>query len=408
MLATRRALVLAPMPLLTIALVVTNGLHGLIYCTAEVAPSGPFTILRVTYGPGFWLHAAYASGLMVVAATLLAGELARPMVLQRRPAAAAIGCAIAPSIGANMRVFEVGPWPGIDFGPFALLLTSAILLWALGRQQVLALVPIARETVIEGLRDAVFVLDLHDPVVDLNPAARRLLTVAPAKAIGQPLATLLTLPPAVIASGEEPGEVATTITLGAGAARRDYDLTITPLITRGHYRGGVAILRDVTERVRTTARIAFLDDALALAREGTSDPAILFIDLDGFKAVNDTRGHASGDRLLGAVAERMRHCLGPDDLLARLGGDEFTVLLAARPQDAAASAVRITAALDRPFPLPDGDVRVAASIGIAFYPLDGRSAATLLAAADAAMYPVKTGARDAERVSLLNKFAPVG
>lgn len=143
--------------------------------------------------------------------------------------------------------------------------------------------------------------------------------------------------------------MATTITLGAGAARRDYDLTITPLITRGHYRGGVAILRDVTERVRTTARIAFLaehdpltglpnrrtflarlDDALALAREGTSDPAILFIDLDGFKAVNDTRGHASGDRLLGAVAERMRHCLGPDDLLARLGGDEFTVLLTAR------------------------------------------------------------------------------
>jgi diguanylate cyclase (GGDEF)-like protein len=119
--------------------------------------------------------------------------------------------------------------------------------------------------------------------------------------------------------------------------------------------------------------------------------AVLYIDLDGFKAVNDTHGHAAGDEILQRVADCLRQVTGPDEMVARIGGDEFVALL--RDADgltARAVADEIIAAISREHRISDGRaLRVGCSVGISLAPLQGREPETLLARADAALYEVK-------------------
>jgi diguanylate cyclase (GGDEF)-like protein len=120
--------------------------------------------------------------------------------------------------------------------------------------------------------------------------------------------------------------------------------------------------------------------------------ALLFIDLDDFKRVNDSLGHASGDRLLQDIARRFRHVLRETDTLARLGGDEFTVILTdiQRPQDAVILVRKLLDSLREPFELGDQSVQMSASIGIALYPSDDTEETDLLKDADTAMYQAKS------------------
>ncbi len=132
----------------------------------------------------------------------------------------------------------------------------------------------------------------------------------------------------------------------------------------------------------------------ALARENTA-PAVMFLDLDDFKGVNDTLGHAAGDALLVAVAERLRSSLRDDDLAARLGGDEFAVLLEHAPSavEAERAAERVMGALVAALTVEQRAVRVRASIGVALASSGAGSAAELLRNADLAMYTAKAGGR---------------
>ncbi|HYD62546.1 MAG TPA: EAL domain-containing protein [Noviherbaspirillum sp.] len=123
--------------------------------------------------------------------------------------------------------------------------------------------------------------------------------------------------------------------------------------------------------------------------------AVLFIDLDHFKHINDSLGHHIGDRLLLDVGRRMQSCLREGDSIARLGGDEFVICLAevSRNRDAAAVAQKIQAALAESFMIEGHALQVGSSIGISLYPLDGHDAETLMRAADAAMYDAKAKGR---------------
>jgi diguanylate cyclase (GGDEF)-like protein len=144
------------------------------------------------------------------------------------------------------------------------------------------------------------------------------------------------------------------------------------------------------------SRALFLDrleHRLAEAREagGQASPAVLFVDLDRFKTVNDSLGHSAGDLLLVGVAGRLRGCLGSEDTAARVGGDEFTVLLAdvAGPDAARAVAARILDSLRAAFPIHGGEVFIDASIGVALGTDPGQDAEALIRDADVAMYHAK-------------------
>jgi diguanylate cyclase (GGDEF)-like protein len=129
-------------------------------------------------------------------------------------------------------------------------------------------------------------------------------------------------------------------------------------------------------------------------RNGTGI-ALLFIDLDKFKLVNDSFGHAAGDALLKAIGSRLPAAVRANDVVARQGGDEFLILLsdvASQASEVVASKVR--SALREPFVVDEIEIQVSASIGIALYPVDGDDAEALLKHADAAMYSVKENGRD--------------
>ncbi len=188
-------------------------------------------------------------------------------------------------------------------------------------------------------------------------------------------------------------------------------------------------VQDVTERARSSERIRYLafydtltglpnrqlffrliDRALRLAVGGSHGFALLYLDLDRFKRINDTLGHSAGDQLLAAVAERLQHCLRAQDLVARaptpgvdvarLGGDEFAILLAGvdRRDQAAAVAHRIVEALSQPVPIGRREFVVTPSVGIAMFPAHGQDVETLVRNADAAMYQAKSNGRNRYQV----------
>jgi diguanylate cyclase (GGDEF)-like protein len=150
-----------------------------------------------------------------------------------------------------------------------------------------------------------------------------------------------------------------------------------------------------------------LDHAIARATRGKENLAVLFIDLDRFKRINDTLGHATGDLLLQEAARRLRQCVRlsdfvarevelPQSVIARLGGDEFTVSLVdlKHPQDAAKVAGRILHEMEKPFLVGGQELNVTASIGIAIFPDNGQDAETLLKNADVAMYQAKAAGKN--------------
>ncbi|HEY9644291.1 MAG TPA: EAL domain-containing protein [Coleofasciculaceae cyanobacterium] len=179
--------------------------------------------------------------------------------------------------------------------------------------------------------------------------------------------------------------------------------------------GRVWSLQDITERQRTEARIRYqashdlltglpnrmmfndrLSKALFQAAQNRSQIAVMFLDLDRFKLINDSLGHAAGDQLLQEVARRLKACLRESDLVARWAGDEFTLLLSNLYgiEDATRIAQKILAALRPDYDLEGRTLHVSSSIGIAVYPTDGEDVKTLLKNADAALYRAKDSGRN--------------
>ncbi|AKJ28209.1 putative bifunctional diguanylate cyclase/phosphodiesterase [Caldimonas brevitalea] len=175
----------------------------------------------------------------------------------------------------------------------------------------------------------------------------------------------------------------------------------------------VAVVQDITERRRAHEQLHYLanydgltglanrhqfgerlGELLQLARAKAAQVAVMFLDLDRFKSVNDTLGHSAGDRMLQEVARRIKWCLRGTDLVARLGGDEFAVALPGASQEAVdAVARKVLKAFHRPFVVDGQELYSATSIGISFFPADGEDVDTLLKHADAAMYLAKEQGR---------------
>ena len=152
-----------------------------------------------------------------------------------------------------------------------------------------------------------------------------------------------------------------------------------------------------------------LEQAIARARRGNQAVAVLFVDLDDFKLVNDSHGHTTGDELLRVVADRLRDAVRATDVVARLGGDEFLVLVADIDLEGAAEAAErvaanIRAALSAPVLLALGELYTHASIGASLYPADADSAEELLSKADIAMYRAKHAERLALRPAIVSSL----
>jgi diguanylate cyclase (GGDEF)-like protein/PAS domain S-box-containing protein len=184
---------------------------------------------------------------------------------------------------------------------------------------------------------------------------------------------------------------------------------------RGQVSGGVMVFHDVSTARALTARMSYLaqhdsltdlpnrilltdrlTQAIAIACRHRQKLAVLFLDVDRFKHINDSLGHAIGDRMLQSVAQRLLACVRHSDTVSRQGGDEFVVLLAdvAQPRDAVVSVDKILQAMSATHHIEQYDLSVTVSIGIAIYPDDGMDAEVLMKHADFAMYHAKDAGRN--------------
>jgi len=284
------------------------------------------------------------------------------------------------------------------------------------------------QVTLNSIGDAVLSTDIEGNVTYLNLVAERMTGWSREEASGRPLAEVLQIIEGVTREPvRNPMGLAArqnkTVGLTADCIliRRDgFESAIENSAAPIHDRGGqvigaVIVFRDVSQTRAQTLKMShlaqhdFLTDlpnrlllndrltqAIALARRDGNQLAVLFLDLDRFKHINDSLGHAIGDQLLQSVAERLAACVRTSDTVSRQGGDEFVILLSKveHAKDAARSAEKMLAALTTSHRIAQHDLHVTVSIGIGIYPDDGQDAETLVKSADTAMYHAKENGRN--------------
>jgi len=275
--------------------------------------------------------------------------------------------------------------------------------------------------IVQGSEDAIIGTSLSGTITTWNGGAERLLGYCAPEALGASFSMLFHQPDQAwnILEPSSRGAVSRldeAVFLCKEGLEIPVSLTVSPIrMASGEITGVATIARDISARKKAEIELAhqaqhdhltglpnplLLADRLAAgiqrARRSGSATAVIYVDLDGFKFVNDTLGHEAGDALLKEVTVRLQACLRELDTLARMGGDEFMVVVNEVREDEVAQAIaeRLRTALHRPFQVGDHELYVTASMGIAMYPRDGTDVSTLRRNADAAMYEAKRSGKD--------------
>jgi diguanylate cyclase (GGDEF)-like protein/PAS domain S-box-containing protein len=409
----RMGLVLAVEPAVVVLALLTDPWHHLFYCREGTIAGGPDppgwgSVLVVHPGPLYWAHTGYSYVLLTAASVLLVRACRRAVRGHRRLHLLVLLAMLAPTTGNLATLFRDLHTQGADLTPVLFLVPATVWWW--NERKGFHEVPIAAGQVLAALNDAVMVLDVSGRFLDANPAATDLVgTLAPEDA---PRVLGRSWPEVVgptLAAALRDREQRTLTTRDD----RTLDLRVAAISTAaGKPLGWVVVVRDITEVERLRAELAELADRDGLTQlhnrrylervltgwEDSPAPepfAVVMIDIDHFKQVNDRYGHAVGDEVLRALALHLQDEVRSRDIVARYGGEEFVVLLpGAGPGDAAARAEGWRRwCAENVLDTHLGQVRVTLSAGIAGFPGHGR-VRDLLRVADTALYRAKAQGRD--------------
>jgi signal transduction histidine kinase len=257
----RRSLaLLAVEPLAVLALLANRATHDLI---RFYPPGGGGRDAVARSGPLFWPHLVYTDVVLWGSLGLFVLALMRASRVYRRPSLILIGTLLVPLAANLLYVFGVGPLGRVDLSPFGFLAAGLVVVWGLFRFRLLGIVPVARSLVFETITDAVVVLDPLRRVVNLNPAAERLLGVCAVDGIGRAVEELLPALRALPAWPPRPDAAAAPlrVTLGDGGAARWWELRVSPIPDRrGGQAGWLLVLRDVTSQHLGMERLRRMDE----------------------------------------------------------------------------------------------------------------------------------------------------
>jgi NtrC-family two-component system sensor histidine kinase KinB len=257
-LSPRNLALLAVEPVIVVLLVWTNGFHGLIWGDVGLDTSGTFINLSETPRAGFWVHTVYSYTLLLIGVLLLIQTFVRAPRLYRRQLISLLVGVLVPWLANALSLLDLSPFPEFDLTPFAFTVSGAVMAWGLFRFRLLDIVPVARSAVVDSLSDGVIVLDTQNRIVDINPAAQRIIRRAASEAIGQSAAEVFSARPDLVEEYRNVTEVNAEIVL-PGPVRssqasqeqeqRSFELRILPLYDRrGALTGRLIVLRDITER----------------------------------------------------------------------------------------------------------------------------------------------------------------
>jgi len=317
---------LAVEPTLTWLILWTNDWHHLFYHSVVWDWTGPIPALRVTqYGVWFWINVFYSYALLLISTLLLLGlyhNVARP---HRQRTMILLIYTFVPWLGSLLYILGVRLYY-LDPTPFSFMLAGLVIGWGLLRYRLLDIAPIAYASVIAGLHDGVILLDTRNWVVDLNPAASRLLDLTPAQAVERPLAQVWPAGWSLFANRDAGEEMRASVTLQVGSQPTVCDLHVSPLrdVSNCLVLGRLLVLHDVTERQQ--AQEALQRARVELEKRVQERTAELLAANEALRREVEIRKRAeAAERSQRALAEALRDAtsaltspLGQDEVLDRI------------------------------------------------------------------------------------------
>jgi diguanylate cyclase (GGDEF)-like protein/PAS domain S-box-containing protein len=288
-------------PAITVMLGATNSLHGLLWASLSLRASGGFIALAVAFGPWFWAHAAYSYILLITGTVVLVQQVFRYPDLYRKQAGLLVIAALAPWISNALFISGIRPAGYLDLTPIAFTVTGIAMTLGTYRFRFLslfpALLPTARNQVIEKMKDGVLVVDIDNRVITINPAASSMLRLSQADAKGQCLTELLGDSATTLVAANGNDEARAEVTLGEDSARRYYDIVSSSLgLSNRVGLGRLLVLRDITERKQAEEVLRQSELRYRSLFDNAND-LIFTIDVEGrFTSINEAVLRASGYR----------------------------------------------------------------------------------------------------------------
>lgn len=268
----RRLAMLSIVPLTTMIVLITNGTHRLFWTSRDLAFEGGFLLLVTPYGPWFWIHAAYTYTLIMVGLVLIIRALLRWPAQYRGQMIWILLSTLTPLIANAITIFKILPIL-IDLTPFAFTVTGIGMAYALFRHHLLDIAPIARDVIIEGMKDGMIVVDANRRIVDINHAALQIIGLSGQKQpIGKQLADVLSPWSDLVAKYRDVPEAEDEISIGNGDGQRWYELNLSTLRDENQLLiGRIITARDITDRKEAEYRLQESEARFRQIVENASD-----------------------------------------------------------------------------------------------------------------------------------------